>query len=179
MKGFMLGVLVTLFVAIGAGLYVAETGRMDMRADQQPSATETRLAMHALDESVDRSAPHLTNPRPPTEANLVHGATIYLEHCAMCHGDPVHTRSPLADTLNPPAPQFAEDAPDMPAYQNYYITAHGIRWTGMPGWKNVLRDDEIWDAVTFLSHMGNLPPAAKSIFALNGQTTAAPGKRTK
>ncbi len=179
MKGFILGVLVTLLVVVGVGFYVVETGQMDMRADQQPSATEARLAMHVLDESVDRSAPQMKNPRQPTEANLVHGATIYLEHCAMCHGDPVHTRSPLADTLNPPAPQFAEDEPDMPEYQNYYITVHGVRWTGMPGWKNALRDDEIWDVVTFLSHIGNLPPAAKSVFALNGQPPAVSEKKPK
>ncbi|MFZ0212900.1 MAG: cytochrome c [Candidatus Acidiferrales bacterium] len=180
MKGFILGVLVTIAVIVVVGLFVAETGRLNMRADNPPSSIETRLAGHAMDESVARSAPQLTNPRQPTDANLIHGATIYFDHCALCHGDPVHPRSPLADTLNPPPPQFVEDEPDMPEYQNYYITVHGVRWTGMPGWKNVLKDDEIWDVVTFLSHMGKLPPAAKSVFALQGQAAAtAPEKASK
>jgi mono/diheme cytochrome c family protein len=42
---------------------------------------------------------------------------------------------------------------------------HGIRWTAMPGWKNVLTEQQIWQTVTFLSHMHDLPPAVKQIFA--------------
>jgi len=34
----------------------------------------------------------------------------------------------------------------------------------MPGWKNVLTEQQIWQTVTFLSHMNNLPPAAKQVF---------------
>jgi hypothetical protein len=42
---------------------------------------------------------------------------------------------------------------------------HGIRWTAMPGWKNVLSEQQIWQLVTFLSHMHDLPPAAQHVFA--------------
>jgi mono/diheme cytochrome c family protein len=168
MKGFILGVLLTVAVIIVGALFVAETGRLDVRADQRPPDIEWHLTGHAMDASVDRNAPKVTNPLQPTNENLIGGATIYLDHCAVCHGDPVRAKSPLADTLYPPPPQFMTDMADMPENENYYITVHGIRWTGMPGWKSVLNDHEIWQVVTFLGHMGNLPPQAKAVFALPG-----------
>jgi mono/diheme cytochrome c family protein len=57
-----------------------------------------------------------------------------------------------------------DDMADMPENQNFYILEHGIRWTAMPGWKNVLTAQQIWQTVTFLSHMNNLPSAAKQVF---------------
>ncbi|MDE3170822.1 MAG: hypothetical protein KGL75_11825, partial [Acidobacteriota bacterium] len=57
---------------------------------------------------------------------------------------------------------------------------HGVRWTGMPGWKVVLKEREIWQLVTFLSHMDNLPPAAKSVFFPSGSAPVpAPAKPMK
>lgn len=177
MKAFILGILVTIAAIIIAVIFVVETGRVDMRADQTPSSWERRLAGGAMDASVDRYAPKVTNPLQPTTQNLVAGAAVYLDHCALCHGDPAHPRSALGESLYPRAPQFMTDAADMGDSENYYITVHGIRWTGMPGWKNVLREQDIWQVVTFIGRMGNLPPEAKSVFGLQGQPTA--GKPTK
>ena len=53
---------------------------------------------------------------------------------------------------------------DMPENQNFYILEHGIRWTAMPGWKNVLTVQQLWQTVTFLSHMHELPSSAKQVF---------------
>jgi len=64
----------------------------------------------------------------------------------------------LADALYPRAPQFVEDAPDMPENQNFYIIQHGIRLSGMPAWKQALTEQEIWQVTAFLSHVDKLPP---------------------
>ena len=173
MKAFILGILITIAAIIIAVIFVAETGRVDMRADQTPSSWERRLAGGAMDASVERHAPKVTNPLQPTTQYLVGGAAVYLDHCALCHGDPLHPRSALGESLYPPAPQFMTDAADMGDAENYYITVHGIRWTGMPGWKNVLKEQDIWQVVTFIGRMGNLPPEVKSVFGLQGAPAAA------
>jgi mono/diheme cytochrome c family protein len=64
-----------------------------------------------------------------------------------------------------------DDMADMPENQNFYILEHGIRWTAMPGWKNVLTTQQIWQTVTFLSHMNDLPPAAKQVFTETASCT--------
>jgi mono/diheme cytochrome c family protein len=170
-KGFILGV-VTMVVILALGLLFAILGFVSMRADNPPSKMETTLAGHAMDASVARAAPKVSNPVAADEANLVAGARLYTEHCTLCHGDPAHPESKLVDSLNPPAPQFTKDMADMPENQNFYIIQHGIRWTAMPGWKNVLSEQQTWQLVTLLSHMHDLPAAAKQVFAEAGPRTA-------
>src|ERR1700719_4380964 len=168
MKGFLWGI-VAMILILALGVLYALMGFVSMRADSPPSRMETALAGHAMDASVARAAPKLANPVTADETNLVAGSRIYSAHCSLCHGDPAHPKSPLADSLSPPAPQFTDDTADMPENENFYIIQHGIRWTAMPGWKNVLSEQQTWQLVTFLSHMHDLPPAAKQVF-----TEAAP-----
>ncbi len=73
-----------------------------------------------------RAAPKLANPVTADEANLVAEARLYSEHCTLCHGDPAHPKSALADSLNPTAPQFTNDMADMPENQNFYIVQHAL-----------------------------------------------------
>lgn len=172
LKGFILGVIVTIVVAVLIAFLVGITGHITMRADILPSSLESSIAMRMMDANVERNAPKLANPVQATDQNLTEGASIYLKRCAECHGEPTQPESRLAKTLYPPPPQFITDAPDMEENENYYIIVHGVRWTGMPGWKNVLTDQQIWQVVTFLSHMDKLPPAAKSAF---GSPASEPG----
>jgi mono/diheme cytochrome c family protein len=176
MKGFLFGIL-TVILILGVCLLFALMGLINMQADNPPSRLETAIAGRASDASIARAASKVANPVAADETNLVAGAHLYREHCTLCHGDPVHPKAPLSDALNPPAPQFMDDKADMPEHQNFFILQHGIRWTAMPGWKNVLSDQQIWQLVTFLSHMNDLPPAAKQVFnepvAQNPATTGS------
>jgi mono/diheme cytochrome c family protein len=163
MKGFIIGV-VTMILILALGLLVGLEGFVNMRADSPPSRIETSLAGRAMDASIARAAPKVTNPLTADEANLVLDARLYRDHCTLCHRDLAHPKSLLADSLNPPPPQFMNDMADMPENQNFYILQHGIRWTAMPGWKSAVTDQQIWQLVKFLSHMHELPPAAKQVF---------------
>ena len=173
MKGIIFGII-TMILILALGLLFALMGFVSMRADNPPSKLETTVAGHAMDASVARAAPKVANPVTADEAGLAAGARLYRDHCTLCHGDPAHPKSPLADSLNPLPPQFMNDMADMPENQNFYIVQHGIRWTAMPGWKNVLSERQIWQTVTFLSHMHDLPPAAKQVFAENAPLPAQP-----
>jgi len=175
MKNFLFGIL-TMILILAVGVLFALLGFVNMRADNPPSHLEAAIAGHAMDASVRRAATKLTNPVTADEANLLAGARLYREHCALCHGDPAHPKAPLSDSLNPPAPQFMDDKADMAENQNFFILQHGIRWTAMPGWKNVLNEHQLWQMVTFLTHMSDLPPAAKQVFSETApQTQPAAG----
>lgn len=172
LKGFIWGIVVTIVVAALVVYLVGITGHITMRADILPTALESSMAMRMMDANVERNAPKIENPVQPTDENLLAGASIYLKSCAQCHGEPNQPESKLSKTLYPPPPQFISDAPDMEENENYYIIVHGVRWTGMPGWKNVLSDQQIWQVVTFLSHMDKLPSSVKSAF---GSPASEPG----
>lgn len=164
--GFVAGIVVLLLVAF---CYV-RFGFIDPRADKEVSLLESKIAMPSLDAAVDRRASEMQNPVQPTDANLIVGMKIYQTNCASCHGDIHHPRGPLADSLYPRAPQFLEDAPDMPEHQNFYIIQHGIRMSGMPAWKQTLSEPETWQVTAFLSHMDKLPPQVSDLWKATAGT---------
>jgi mono/diheme cytochrome c family protein len=174
MRKFLLGFAIGVVVVILAGFCYLRFGFIDPRADIAVGSLETKIAMPSLDAAIDRRAPEAQNPMQPTEANLIAGVKIYQANCASCHGDIHRPHGLLADALYPRAPQFLEDAPDMPEHQNYYIIQHGIRLSGMPAWKQVLSEQEMWQVTTLLGQIDKLPPQVSDAWkAMSGTSPAA------
>jgi hypothetical protein len=60
---------------------------------------------------------------------------------------------------------------DDPPGETYWKVANGIRLTGMPSYKDLLSDTEIWQVSVLLANADKpLPPAALAI--LNGEAAA-------
>jgi thiosulfate dehydrogenase len=174
MKNFVVGIFFTLIALAVGGWWCLKQGYVNFAADQKPSFVEEKVAMAAVDASMDRRAPEAKNPVEPTEENLVAGAKLYLDHCAGCHGLPSNPESEFARSFYPPVPEFFKEAPDMSDSQNFYAIQHGIRWTGMPAWSKTLTDAQIWQVATFLANTEKLPPAARKILGPQEGTTPAP-----
>jgi thiosulfate dehydrogenase len=161
MKNVALGVLLVLVVlAFGGWLYL-RLGYADLRANSKPSWLESSLSATALNASAARHALAQQDPIQPTEANLLDGSRLYRDKCADCHGRPDNPMSDYGESFYPPAPQFTNTHPRLPENQNFYIIKYGIRRTAMPAWGNIMADSEIWQVVTFLSHLDNLPPTVQ------------------
>jgi mono/diheme cytochrome c family protein len=161
MRGFVLGVIVTLLVLIAGGLAYALLGLMPTRADATPPSIEQHVAMSALDASMDRHAPHTNNPVTATDDNLIEGMKIYTMHCALCHGTLDYKASPLEHSFYPAPPQLVLDPPDDPEWHIYYAVRTGVRYTGMPAWNKALSDQDIWKVTGFLSRLEKLPPSVQ------------------
>jgi thiosulfate dehydrogenase len=162
MVRFLTGLVVGVVVVLVALFCYVRFGFVDPRADQEPGSLEMKVAMPALDAAVDRRAPDTKNPLQATDENLLSGMKIYQANCAECHGDVSHPHAALGDSFYPRAPQFAQDPADMPENQNFYIIEHGVRLSGMPAWGTTLKEPEVWQVTTFLSHMDKLSPAVQS-----------------
>jgi len=160
MRNFVRGILATLVVLALAGWLYLKLGYADLRANVEPSRLESELAT-AVDASVARHAPRQQNPVPPTEAYLLDGARLYRDKCADCHGRPDNPVSDYGGSFYPRAPQFMKARPRLPENQNFYVIKYGVRWTAMPAWGNIMADSEVWQVVTFLSHLENLPPSVE------------------
>ncbi len=161
MKNFASGILATLVVlAFGGWLYL-KLGYADLRAKPEPSWFESKLAVSALDASAARHAARQQNPIPPTEANLLDGARLYRDKCADCHGRPDNPMSDYGASFDPRAPQFMAAQSRQPDDQEFYVIKNGVRWSAMPAWGNIMADSEIWQVVTFLNHLENLPPSVQ------------------
>ncbi|HZD30765.1 MAG TPA: hypothetical protein VE779_03805, partial [Candidatus Angelobacter sp.] len=134
MRGFLLGIIVTLIVVFGGGYWWVNSGHVDSRAvPNPPSQFERHTANHALDEWVDAHAPKQENPFQPSLENIMDGSMIYDKNCALCHGSLKQPISPMKTRFYPSVPQLMNFTPDDPDANLFYVTKYGIKLSGMPG----------------------------------------------
>src|SRR5579864_9026859 len=132
MRNFVFGVIITLLVLTLGGLAIAMLGFIPTNADATAPRWEHRLANGALDASMERHAPRVNNPLPPTDDNLIDGMKIYTMSCAECHGTLDGKPNTLGASFYPPAPNLLLHPPDDPEWHIFYTVRTGIRYTGMP-----------------------------------------------
>ena len=179
MGKFLLGVIVTLLVFILGGLGFALLGYFPTNANVEPPHLERHLAMSAVDASMERHAPRVTNPLTPIDQNLEDGMKLYTMNCALCHGTLDRKPSPLATSFYPPPPNLISDPPDDPEWHVFYTIRTGIRYTGMPAWDKALSEQDIWKITLFLSHMDKLPPSVQDFWKANFNAAAPAGEEKK
>jgi mono/diheme cytochrome c family protein len=161
MRNFILGIVVTILVLLIGGLGLALLGFLPTRANSTPPQIEARIAMSALDNSVERHAPRINNPVPPTDENLIEGLKIYTMNCAACHGGIDRQPSPLQKSFYPPAPSLILQPPDDEEWHIFYVIRTGVRYSAMPAWDKTLSEPDMWKVTAFLTRIDKLPPAVQ------------------
>jgi len=162
-RAFIVGILVTLAVIVAGGYFALRDGLVPANADATPGPLEIWAARTSLHATLRDEAPSTPNPVALSDDNLITGIDLYGQHCAICHGTAKGdaSTSAVAKGLYPRPPQLASDGVEDDAEGvSFWKVKHGIRWTGMPSWKDTLSDQQIWTVALFLKHMDKLPPAA-------------------
>jgi mono/diheme cytochrome c family protein len=123
---------------------------------------ERNLAHMALNAAVSKSAPERAGV-PADEPNLLAGAKLYVEQCAVCHGLPGGEKTAISKGMFPDPPQLfhGTGVTDDPPGETFWKIENGIRLTGMPAYKNSLTDTEIWQIAQLVA-TGNKAPATVS-----------------
>ena len=150
--GFVIGLIVgVLLIPVGAYLYFAG-GYAPVATSAPPMPFEKMLANKALDARIQKEMPK-TVPIEPTETNLLAGAAVYKEQCAVCHGLPGGKKTDIAAGMFPRPPQLfhGKGVTDDEPGETYWKVANGIRLTGMPGFRSTLKDDQLWQVSLLLA----------------------------
>jgi mono/diheme cytochrome c family protein len=97
------------------------------------------------------------NPTYDNAETAHEGQQHFMHHCQICHGyDGQNTGVPFADKMSPPVADLkSKDVQDYTDGQLKWIIENGIAPSGMPGWKGILDEDEMWKIVRYVRH---LPP---------------------
>jgi len=144
-----------------------------------PLPMERLITSVPLDARIDRELVR-TPLIEANEVNLLAGAAVYRDQCAACHG--FHGKpSGFGDHMFPGAPPLWEKhqrndvvgVSDDPPGETYWKVANGIRLTGMPSFKQVLTDTQMWQVSLLLANADKPLPAA-AVDILRGQTPTAP-----
>lgn len=178
LKGLLIGLLLGV-AGVAACVYsYFALGRAPVAASAPAMPFERRFARLGLHAYLDR-LPHPEPLVPADERNWLEGAKVYKEHCAVCHGLPDKERSAIATGMAPRPPQLFKGVgvTDDEAWESYWKVENGIRMTGMPGFKGLLDETKIWQAVVLLKNADKIPPAVRA--ELTGATppAASEGKR--
>ncbi|HUB52557.1 MAG TPA: cytochrome c [Terracidiphilus sp.] len=170
MGRILVGILLGFVFFPFALLLYFQYGNPPLAVGDQPLFHEEDLTQAPLKYRVPREAPKNV-PIPVSEENLVAGARIYREQCAVCHG--LHGKpASIGSRMYPLAPPLwehknVEDAVGVsgdPAGETYWKISNGLRLSGMPAYQGVLSDMEIWQVSLLLANANKpLPPAALSL----------------
>ncbi len=185
---FLLGLILGILLVPVAVWYYLGHGNPPVAVADKPFPYEEQITHSALNKRVDHDVAGMPKPSvDPNEDTFVAGAHIYREQCAFCHGvygDP----SKIGGHEFPSAPGLWEKHPhgdvvgvsDDPPAETYWKVANGIRLTGMPAYKEVLSEKEMWQVSLLLANADKpLPPAALDLLRqplhLDAVTLPKPG----
>jgi thiosulfate dehydrogenase len=169
--GFLFGV-----VALAAGIFAyLQFGGLPVAVADAPFTFEKQIVSIPLHARIDREMK--TPPFGTGEDVFEAGAHVYHDQCSGCHGTPGHD-SDFAGQLYPAAPQLwkkhgthgvvgvSDDEPG----RTHWIVANGIRLTGMPSYKHVLSDTQMWQVSLLLKNADKeLPDPVTRILNAPGQ----------
>jgi mono/diheme cytochrome c family protein len=164
MKGFVLGLLIGALLAAGGLYYYFVSGMAPAAAADPPLPFERRIAGRALDARIEKAAVPAP-PIQPSEDNYVAAAKVYNERCAVCHGLPDQTPPVIADNMYPHATLMfkGKGVTDDPPQVSYWKVVNGIRLTGMPSFKGVLKDTEMWQLALLVANADKIPDSARKL----------------
>jgi mono/diheme cytochrome c family protein len=124
---------------------------------------EKTLAHMALDARIAKEG-NAQSPIPPSEANLLAGAQVYREQCAVCHGLSGQPQTAIGKGMFPRPPHLFEGhgVTDDPPGETYWKAVNGIRLSGMPGFMGSLSDTQLWQVSLMLANADKLPASVKA-----------------
>jgi thiosulfate dehydrogenase len=167
MRGFLIGFVAAL-VLVAAGAYAYfRFGFAPVATAAPPMPFEMTLAHMALHARIAKEG-KAPSPIPPSETNLLAGAQIYREQCAVCHGLAGQPETAIAKGMFPRPPQLFEGhgVTDDPPGETHWKAANGIRLTGMPGFMGSLSDTQLWQVSLMLANADKLPASVKAALGL-------------
>jgi cytochrome c553 len=91
---------------------------------------------------------------------VLKGAGHFDLGCRPCHGAPDLRHPRISAAMTPHPPDLAASVREYDAEELFYIVKHGVKFTGMPAWPTLKRDDEVHAVVAFLLELPDLDAAS-------------------
>jgi mono/diheme cytochrome c family protein len=174
-KALVLGIVLGVLLVVGGVYWYFSSGRMPVATSAPEMPMERKMAGMALHAYLDK-LPHPNPPIPADETNMLAGAQIYKENCAVCHSLPGGEKSAIAEGMSPAPPHLFRGmgVTDDEPWETYWKVESGIRMTGMPGFKGRLSEKQIWEVTVFVKNADKISDAAKAVLLGSGAPAQAP-----
>jgi thiosulfate dehydrogenase len=170
-KGLIVGILLGLLLVAGSVYYYFSSGRAPVATSAAPMPLERKFAKMGLHAYLEK-LPHPEPQVPADETNLIAGAKVYKEQCAVCHGLPGEPKSTISAGMFPKPPELfhGTGVTDDDAWESYWKVENGIRMTGMPGFKDRLTEAQIWQVTVLVKNADKITEAVRKELAAGVST---------
>jgi cytochrome c553 len=132
------------------GFLFAWSGLFNIGASRGHWSAVEWLLQFGMKNSVERRAWFIEVPPLDDPDLYLLGAAHFHRACVSCHGAPGMPADPVMRQALPPPPDLTHVSQKWRDSELFWIIKHGIKYTGMPAWLALERDDEIWAVVAYL-----------------------------
>ena len=177
-RGFKRGVRWTVVALIvgggGLGLLVWISGIVPTKASSGHWPVTEWFLNIGKERSVATHSIGIKTPSLNDPDLILKGAVHYDIGCRSCHGRPGMKYPRIARSMTPMPPYLPPELDQWDSAGLFHIVKHGIKFTGMPAWPALERDDEVWAVVAFLRKLPELDEAAYLDFVDSRNAESAP-----
>ncbi len=152
-RGILIAAVIIALAALAAGEWAMTASVSALPA---PSWYETWFAGKAKNWYIRRAA---RGPLPrapvPDASGVAAGETLFSMGCANCHGKDGRSPTNIGRSMYPRVPDLGSaEIQRMSNREVFWVIKNGIRLSGMPGFGNILSDDEIWQVTDYVRSLG-------------------------
>ena len=129
-----------------------QLGQLNAAVNAKTSAASVLAQVTTLCAAISRATGVEADIYPPQPPSPQHGAAIFNEYCASCHGEHGDGRGPDAARLERKPANFTDAAfmrGETP-YDHLHVITLGKRGAAMPAWEDVLSLQERWDVLSYV-----------------------------
>jgi mono/diheme cytochrome c family protein len=143
-----------------------------LSANEGPNRLESAVAKRLVRISIPADADRQRNPFADDPETWRAAREHYFDHCAVCHGRDGRGQTEVGTRMYPPVPDLTDAAvQERTDGALYYIVQNGVRWTGMPAWKDEHSPDETWRLISLVRKM---PTLMEGDMVIERQTSESP-----
>lgn len=151
-------VLVLMMLGVGA-LAITSAGLVSISASSGHWPVTSWFLHYSMRRAVSTQSLGIKVPKDLTDpALIVKGAGHYETGCLACHGAPGRSQSLIVQQMTPEPPYLPPRIEHWEPEELFWIVRHGIKFTAMPAWPALKRDDEVWAMVAFLTQLPDMSP---------------------
>ncbi len=152
-----------LWIVIAVAVVILLAGfaasRANISALDEPGRFETALATKAKHQVIGHAAAqmHLTE-LAYSDASANMGEILLTVECSSCHGKDGRTPTHIGESMYPRVPDLGSaETQKWSDAELFWIIQHGVRLSGMPGFKKFNTDEQVWHLVHFIRTLPNHP----------------------
>jgi mono/diheme cytochrome c family protein len=160
MRAFLGGIVLCLCAIVLIAAAFIWSGIYDVAADVPHWRVTFWILEHAHDRSIDFHSRGIQPPSLKDKQLILQAAPHFQDACRRCHGAPGVDRNDFAQGLYPdPPPLSVDDVQNgLNDAQMFWVVKNGLKMTGMPAFKKIHSDDQLWAIVAFVRDLPNIYP---------------------